>query len=195
MPRALSALASASRLALVTAALAAVAAGGCANSDLGLQATAETEGVYLDINGLKYQVQLSRYMNPADVEDREYFVGLPRGTAQATGDETWFGVWVRVENVSDETRPSADRWEIHDTQENVYRPVPLDAEVNPFVYEPTDVPPRTVIPLGSTAAGQGPIQGLLLLFKLKNDALQNRPLELVFGNGGGGQTGTYHLDV
>ena len=101
MPRALSALASASRLALVTAALAAVAAGGCANSDLGLQATAETEGVYLDINGLKYHVQLSRYMNPADVEDREYFVGLPRGTAQATGDETWFGVWVRVENVSD----------------------------------------------------------------------------------------------
>jgi hypothetical protein len=52
-----------------------------------------------------------------------------------------------------------------------------------------------VIPLPSTAAGQGPIQGLLLLFKIENDSFQNRPLELKFSNGGGGQEGTYDLDV
>jgi hypothetical protein len=186
MPRAL-------RIVLSTAVVALAA--GCGGGT-GVVTTAETEGLYLDINGLKYQIEMSRYMNPADVEDREYLVGLPGGTTEPAADETWFGVWVRVENTSeDETRPAASRWEIHDTQENVYRPVAIDTDVNPFVYEAVDVPPKTVLPHVSSAAGQGPVQGSLLLFKLKVDSLQNRPLELKFSNGGGGQEGTYDLDV
>jgi hypothetical protein len=181
------------RIVLSTALVTAVAAG-CGSESTAT--VADTEGLYLDINGLKYQIEMSRYMNPADVEDSEYLIGLPKGTAEPTADETWFGVWVRVENTSsDETLPSASRWEIHDTQENVYRPIPIDAEINPFVYKAGDVPPKTVIPLPSSAAGQGPIQGSLLLFKLKVDSLQNRPLELKFSNGGGSQEGTYDLDV
>ena len=181
--------------ALLVLALVSLVAAGCGRGE-GVQTTAETEGLYLDINGLKYQVQLSRYMNPEDVEDREYFIGLPETTPQPTGEETWFGVWVRVENTSeDETRPSATTWEIHDTQEKVYRPIPIDPDDNPFVYEPVDVPPKTVIPLSTTAAGQGPIQGKLLLFKITTDSLQNRPLELRFSNGGTSEEGTYDLDV
>jgi hypothetical protein len=172
-----------------------VALAGCGGGT-GVVTTAETEGLYLDINGLKYQIEMSRYMNPADVEDRQYLVGLPENTEPPAGDETWFGVWVRVENTSeDETRPAASDWAIHDTQENVYRAIPLDGEINPFAFEPVDVPPKTVIPLADSAAGQGPIQGLLLLFKLKVDSLQNRPLELIFSNGGSGQEGTYDLDI
>jgi hypothetical protein len=172
-----------------------VALAGCGGGT-GVVTTAETEGLYLDINGLKYQIEMSRYMNEADDEDAEYLVGLPESTEPPAEDETWFGVWVRVENTSeDETRPAADVWEIHDTQENIYRPIPIDTDVNPFAFEPVDVPPKTVIPLADTAAGQGPIQGSLLLFKLKVDSLQNRPLELKFSNGGGGDEGTYDLDV
>jgi hypothetical protein len=172
-----------------------VALAGCGGGT-GVVTTAETEGLYLDINGLKYQIEMSRYMNEADDEDAEYLVGLPESTEPPAEDETWFGVWVRVENTSeDETRPAADVWEIHDTQENIYRPIPIDTDVNPFVFEPVDVPPKTVIPLADTAAGQGPVQGSLLLFKLKVDSLQNRPLELKFSNGGGGDEGTYDLDV
>ena len=172
-----------------------VALAGCGGGT-GVVTTAETEGLYLDINGLKYQIEMSRYMNEADDEDAEYLVGLPESTEPPAEDETWFGVWVRVENTSeDETRPAADTWEIHDTQENIYRPIPIDTDINPFAFEPVDVPPKTVIPLADTAAGQGPIQGSLLLFKLKVDSLQNRPLELKFSNGGGGVEGTYDLDV
>jgi hypothetical protein len=157
---------------------------------------AETEGLYLDINGLKYQIEMSRYMNQNDVEDKEYLVGLPANTPAPSADETWFGVWVRVENTSENvTRPAASHWEIHDTQENVYRPIPVNADINPFVYEAVDVPPKTVLPLPSSAAGQGPVQGSLLLFKLKLESLQNRPLELKFSNGGSGQEGTYDLDL
>ena len=182
------------RTALATA-LVAIVATGCGGGT-GVVTTAETEGLYLDINGLKYQIEMSRYMNPNDVEDREYLVGLPESSQPPTEDEIYFGVWVRVENVSaTETRPAASVWEIHDTQENVYRPIPIDTEINPFAFEPVDVPPKTVIPLTTSAAGQGPIQGSLLLFKIRNESFQNRPLELVFSNGGGGEEGTYDLDV
>jgi hypothetical protein len=176
---------------LLTVCVLALAVAGCGRGE-GVKTTAETEGLYLDIEGLKYQVQLSRYLNPNDIEDRDYLAGLPEGTAEPAADETWFGVWVRVENTSDEPRESADTWEIHDTQENVYRPVPNDSV---FAYEPGVVGPDTVIPLADSAAGLGPVQGSLLLFKVKVESLQNRPLELIFSNGPQGQRGTYDLDV
>jgi hypothetical protein len=176
-------------LALIVALLA-LAGTGC-GSGSGVITTAETEGLYLDIGGLKYQVQMSRYMNPSDPEDREYLEGLPETTPPPAADETWFGVWVRVQNVSDEPRQAANTWEIHDTQEKIYRPVALDS---PFAYEAGTVPPRTVWPAPDTAAGQGPTQGQLLLFKVTVESLQNRPLELKF-RAGQSQEGTYVLDV
>ena len=186
------------RSALAIALLALVAAGCGHDPDeaTSIQQSAETEGLYLDVNHLKYQIQMSRYMNPSDVEDQEYLVGLPENAAAPTEDEIYFGVWVRVENTSkDESHPAATIWEIHDTQDNVYRPLPIDTDVNPFAFEPGDVPPKTVWPLASSAAGQGPVQGLMLLFKIRNESFQNRPLELKFRNGGSGQEGTYDLDV
>jgi hypothetical protein len=182
------------RIVLATALLGLVAAG-CGEST-SPKTTAETEGLYLDINGLKYQIEMSRYMNPNDVEDAEYLVGLPEGLEPPSEDEIYFGVWVRVENVSEtETLPAASEWAIHDTQDNIYRPIALDTDINPFAFEAVDVPPRTVLPLASSAAGQGPIQGSLLLFKIRNESFQNRPLELRFSNGGDSQEGTYDLDV
>jgi hypothetical protein len=183
------------RLVVCAALLVALVAAGCGDSE-SVQTTAETEGLYLDINDLTYQIELSRYMNVNDVEDSEYLKGLPSSTAQPAANEVWFGVWVRVQNQTDKALKSADTWEIHDTQNHVYRPVPIDTNVNPFAFKiGTTVPPQTVLPLSSSAAGQGPIQGSLLLFKLKTDSLQNRPLQLKFSNGQQGTVGTYDLDV
>jgi hypothetical protein len=160
-------------------------------------AVADTEGIYLDINHLKYQIEMSRYMNSSDVEDAEYLKGLPSSEAQPNGTDSWFGVWIRVQNVTDKTYPVADNWVIRDTQGTIYRPIPLDTNINVFALNTkAQVPPNTVLPLASTAAGQGPIQGSLLLFRIKNDSFQNRPLELRFTNGQqGGGTGVYDLDV
>jgi hypothetical protein len=185
-------------------ALLALVAAGCGNhpktsTDSAAQgsAVADTEGIYLDINNLTYQIEMSRYMNPNDVEDAEYLKGLPAGESQPSGDETWFGVWVRVQNQTDQTHPVADNWEIRDTLGKIFRPIPLDTNVNVFALDKTaQVPPNTVLPLASSAAGQGPIQGSLILFRIKDDSLQNRPLELRFTNGQqGGGTGVYDLDV
>ena len=182
------------RLVLLLAALAcALLAAGCGNKQ-DTVTFGETEGIYLDIDELKYQVQISRYMNPSDVEDRNYFVGLPTGTAEPAGDETWFGVFIRVQNQTDRAIAPANDFTIVDTQEQVYRPIPLDANVNPFAYQPDPIGPRSLIPRADSVAAEGTVQGSLLLFKVKNTALQNRPLEFRFRRGSG-QVGVVDLDV
>src|SRR5919197_4136905 len=115
-------------------ALAAFAVAGCSKAETGQVTSADTEGIYLDLGGMKYQVQMSRYLNPSDVEDRSYLLGLPKN-AGTTGSETWFGIWMRVQNETDKPLPAASDYEIVDTQDNVYRPVPLDPKANPFAYQ------------------------------------------------------------
>jgi hypothetical protein len=148
---------------------------GCGNK-IETRTVGETEGLYVDVGELKYQVQISRILNPDDVEDRTYLEGLPAGTVPPKPDEAWFGVWMRVQNTtSEETFEAAEEFEIVDTQEHIFRP--LELEGNPFAYTPQPVGPNTVVPDSESAAGQGVIQGSLLLFKVTTEALQNRPLE------------------
>ena len=170
-------------------------AAGCGNKHETIT-QGETEGIYLDVGELKYQVQISRYLNAADVEDEAYLKGLPLNTEQPAADETWFGVFVRVQNETRGDAPAgAHDFEIHDTQENVYRPIPLDTEVNVFAYKADPIPPKSLIPAPDSAAAEGVIQGSLLLFKVTNESLQNRPLEFVIKAGAGGGEATVDLDV
>jgi len=157
----------------------AVAAGlfaGCGQEEFVHEAA--TEGIYVDVGNLVYQVQMSRYLNPADVEDREYLEQLPEGvTPELPGDEIWFGVWMRVKNYTDETLAPATDMKIVDTEENVFEPLELP-ESNIFAYNPKPLGPDNVLPTPDTAAASGPIQGLLILYRLPVDSLQNRPLKL-----------------
>jgi hypothetical protein len=155
--------------------LAAVVLGGCA-SKTETRTVGQTEGLYIDVGDLKYQVQLSRIINPNDEEDRAYLAGLPAGTVPPKSDEAWFGVWMRVQNVrSKETFPAAGDFEIKDTQDHTFTPIAL--EHNPFAYQAQDLGPKTIVPSANSPAGEGVIQGSLILFKLTTEALANRPLE------------------
>ena len=59
---------------------------GCGNKQE-IVTVAETEGDYVDVAGLTYQVQLSRFLKPGDVEDKQYLMGLPEGVpAELPGD-------------------------------------------------------------------------------------------------------------
>jgi hypothetical protein len=169
--------------ALLLVALAVAFAGaqaGCA-SKIETRTVGQTEGLYIDVGELKYQVQLSRIINPNDVEDRAYLVGLPAGTVQPKSDEAWFGVWMRVQNTTDkETLPSAKEFEISDTQDHKFTPIPLTN--NPFAYAAQSLGPQAVVPSSNSPAGEGVIQGSLILFKLTTEALANRPLEFKIVN-------------
>jgi hypothetical protein len=162
-------------LLLALSAASVLALAGCGDKQE-VRTVGETEGIYIDIGELKYQVQLSRIINPNDEEDRHYLAGLPAGTAQPKSDEAWFGVWMRVQNTtSEKTLTAADEFEIVDTQEHTFTPIELEA--NPFAYEAQDLAPETIVPSANSPAGEGVIQGSLILFKLTTEALANRPLE------------------
>jgi hypothetical protein len=161
-------------LLLLALAASAVALAGCGNKSETVT-IAKTEGIYIDVGELKYQVQLSRIINPNDEEDRNYLDGLPAGTLPPKSDEAWFGVWMRVQNTTDEkTLTAADEFEIVDTQEHRFTPI---AVKNPFSYEAQALTPQMVVPSPNSAAGEGVIQGSLILFKVTTEALANRPLE------------------
>jgi hypothetical protein len=155
---------------------------------------AETEGVYLELGEVKYQVQVSRQLNPLLVADKDYFEGISESDLDLADDEVWFGVWMRVENESEEPQPTASRFTIHDTQENEYVPVRI-GEPNPFAYRAGRVEGEELYPLPDSPAGERAPNGALILFKLKRFSLDNRPLELELEDPAGGRPAIVNLDV
>ena len=79
---------------LVTAALSA-----CGKHEAtGIVRTAETEGIYLDVSDLKYQIQVSRQLNPYDTPDRPYLAGIPADQVTPAPDPVRFGIFMRVQH-------------------------------------------------------------------------------------------------
>ena len=157
-------------------ALAAFATAGCGNKE-DVHTLGKTEGVYVSVADLTYQIQLSRILNPNDVEDQDYLRGLPPGTAQPGRGEAWFGVFLRVSNPQGKAEKPASSFRIVDTLGAEYEPVPLDPAVNDFAYQPAPLRPGAVYPDVNSVPGQGSIRGMLVLFKVTLSSLQNRPLE------------------
>ena len=60
---------------LAVCALAALVAAGC-NKEEQVHLAA-TEGIYVTVDDLKYQIQISRILNPAAPDDEAYLRGLP----------------------------------------------------------------------------------------------------------------------
>jgi hypothetical protein len=141
----------------------------------------ETEGAYLDIGHLKYQVQMSRILNEADIEDVAYLEAVPEDERELEEGELWFGVWVRAENVTEEPAQRATEFEIRDTQGQTWEPISQPENILAWEWQPVTVPPRGVqgyVPRPDSIPNQATINGSLLLFKLPYASLENRPLEL-----------------
>jgi hypothetical protein len=155
---------------------------------------AETEGIYLELGEVKYQVQISRQLNPLLIDDRNYFDEISESDLDLADDEVWFGVWMRVENESPEPQPLASRFRIVDTQENEYVPIRI-GEPNPFAYRGGRVEGEELYPNPNSPAGERAPNGSLILFKLKRFSLDNRPLELVVEDPAGGRPVVVNLDV
>lgn len=161
---------------------------------------AKTEGVYVTAGGLKYQVQVSRKLNPYDVEDRDYFVGLNDAADQVTTEDQWYGVFVRVENRTNDdgakgrTIQSASSFSIVDTTGKTVKPTQLPA-TNVFAYRSTPIEPGDHTPPASSAAATGSIGGSLILFKVTQEMLDNRPTQLHIKPADGSQEATVDLDI
>jgi hypothetical protein len=161
---------------------------------------AKTEGVYVTAGGLKYQVQVSRKLNPYDVEDRDYFTGLDDAADQVTTEDQWYGVFVRVENRTDDdgakgrTIQSASSFTMVDTTGKTVKSTQLPA-TNVFAYRSTPIKPGDHIPAASSAAATASIGGSLILFKVTQEMLDNRPTQLHIKPADGSHEATIDLDI
>jgi hypothetical protein len=155
----------------------------------------KTEGVYVNTGELKYQVQISRQLNPSDFEDRDYLVGLPAGGHTLGRSEEWFAVFIRVFNWTKVPHLSASQFVIRDTTGKEYKPIALDTRINRTAYKPAEVGAGDQIPVPGSLARENLTQGGLILFKVNNSSYASRPLELNITPPEGGKSATVDLDV
>ena len=145
------------------------------------------EGEPVDVGGLSYNVQITRFLNPDDAEDSEYLAGQP----PPEPGKSYLGVFLVIENDSDEPIASASGYTIIDTLDTEYDAVDSDS---PYALDiGAEVPADGVMPLPNTTASTGPNHGSLLIFPVSDDVSDNRPLHLEIQSSDG--TGDVILDI
>jgi hypothetical protein len=145
------------------------------------------EGLAVEMQGIDYNVFITRQLNPRVPPDMAYV------TEEPPAGETLYGVFIEVCNTSDETHESASEFLVKDNQENTFEPEALP-EDNAFAYSPQTLDPDECIPEAGSVAQLGPTEGAMLLFQLPLENTENRPLELEI-EGEDGETLTYELDI
>jgi len=131
------------------------------------------EGEVVELGELKYQVVFSRFLNPADNEDSAYLVGQP----EPEKGSTYFGVFLEVQNKSEETQKLAETFTIVDADHEKFEAIPSES----LYAFPVggEVESQEPIPAPDSTPQQGPIEGSLVLFDLPAEASENRPLTLL----------------
>ncbi len=157
---------------------------GCGEKE-GDEALEAVEGEPLHVGGLIYNVAITRFMNPAEVEDQAYLVGQP---AEPVG-ESYLGVFLTIDNEESEAVPSATSYLVTDASEREYEP--LETESVHALDLGAVVPADDKIPAADTPASESPIQGALLLFLVDDDVSAARPLELQIE----GPRGSGHIEL
>ncbi len=158
-----------SLLAALALALSAVALGACGYSS---DSKDVPEGEPVKLGDLQYNVVFSRFLNPADNEDSAYLVGQP----ELPADSAYFGVFLEVQNKSEESHPLAGSLTITDADHQTYRAIESESlYAFPFGEK---VESQEPVPLLDSTPQQGPIEGSLALFELPDTASENRPLIL-----------------
>jgi hypothetical protein len=131
------------------------------------------EGEPVELGELQYNVLFARYLNPDDVEDREYLVGQPAPEP----DQLYLGVFVQVLNKGKESAETIPPdWTLVDSKDNEYFPLPSESAY--ALRLGGSVGPEDQVPALDSTAQVGPIQGSMVLFVITDETTEARPLEL-----------------
>jgi hypothetical protein len=130
------------------------------------------EGEPVKLGELQYNVVFSRFLNPEDNEDSAYLVGQP----EVPPGSAYFGVFLEVQNESEEPRTLASSFTITDADHETFEAIPSKSlYALPFGGE---VESQEQIPILDSTPQQGPIEGSVVIFELPASASENRPLTL-----------------
>jgi len=146
---------------------------------VGTPGEAFREGLAEEMNGLTYNVFITRQLNTRIPPDSAFYRGPDPGKK-----DTLYGVFVQVcnEGKKAEEAVKPDKFVIKDAQENEFRPLTLPRD-NVFAYKARTVNPKECIPLAGSVAQQNSAAGALLVYKIPIDNLEYRPLELEIEGG------------
>jgi hypothetical protein len=161
---------------------------GCGGEDKEKKDVVEGEPLFL--GDLKFNVQLTRFLNPNDPEDKEYLNGQQ---VPPPADQEYLAVFMEVDNEgSEEARlPSASQMTVVDTTGEGFEAIDSDSD---FALDLGDViGPGDEVPAPNSAAASGPVKGSAVLFLVGKDVGENRPLELEVNYSG--EDGTIELDI
>ena len=137
---------------------------------------------------LSFNVVISRFLNPDDVEDSAYVVGQP----DPPPGEEYFGVFIQVHNDGEEEVTIPEDFRVVDTLDTTYEPVPSES---PYALPLGEaLGPNEERPEANSIAQDGPTQGSLVLFRLEKTAADNRPLKFEIPLPSG-KIGTIELDI
>ena len=166
----------------------ALGASACGDEEPGVDEPAR-EGLALELDGVDYNVFITRQLNPAIPPDDAYVEA-----AEPEPTDTLYGIFLQTCNTSDEPQGTAEEFMIVDAQGNEFEPDELPLN-NRFAYHPRELLPQECIPEAGSVAQLGPTAGSMLLFTLPLENTEYRPLELEI-NGGGDEGGlTFELDI
>jgi hypothetical protein len=158
-------------------------------NEAGQEATIVVEGEPLELGDLHFNVAITRFLNPSDIEDAEYLEGLPPTPV----NEDYLAVFMTVENKGDSevTLPSASEIEATDIDGQVFEPVDTDSL---FALDlGTVLPAGEEAPLPDSAPASGPVKGSFVLFLIPKEAQELRPIELDIT--ADGEHGIIELDI
>lgn len=129
------------------------------------------EGLSEELEGVDYDVYLTRQLNLQDVEDSGYtdLDAPPPGS-------TYYASFMEVCNRSEETQTTAEEMYVEDSQGEIFEPV--DISDSEFAYESAVLEPGGCIPEVGSLAQMGPAGGALVVFEFPLEATENRPLVL-----------------
>ncbi|TFG71480.1 MAG: hypothetical protein E4H22_04395 [Solirubrobacterales bacterium] len=174
-----------SLLALVLLAPGLIAGCGNSNEEDELHAV---EGEPLELGSLLYNVQITRFLNPSDVEDSGYLEGLPDPDA----GQDYLAVFMRIQNEGEEAQAIASSFTITTSRRETFEPLEIE---NPFALPlGAEIPAGGQLPAIDSAPASGPIKGSMVLYLIDTAATDNRPLELEIP-GPDGENGTIELDI
>jgi hypothetical protein len=171
-----------------------VGATGCFGGTAGADKNPAREGIAVRLDGLDYNVYMTRQLNVTDPEDKAYYQGpvndpqcaagsgIDARTRQQRCPTNLYGVFISVCNVYGGKHQSAAKFEIEDSQGNKYDPLP-NPPTNLFQYHPRMLGKRECIPAKGSTADTAPIAGAVFVFRLPVQATENRPLELTVDTG------------
>jgi hypothetical protein len=148
------------------------------------------EGEPLELGELRFNVQLTRFLNPSDQEDAAYLEGQQ---VPPPAGQDYLGVFVEIDNEGDrdERIPAATDLSVVDTTGQAFEAVDSSSQ---FALElGGNIDPHSEVPAPDTPAASGPTQGSIVLFLVSSGIGENRPLELEIDHQG--EDATVELDI